>query len=290
MDIHTLTVFVEVARSGSFSRAAENLYLTQPAVSKRIAALENELSAPLFNRIGRNISLTEPGEILLPKALQMIADADEMQRAVSSLSDHVGGKLLMATSHHIGLHRLPDILRSFSQSYPDVDLDIRFMDSEIACQLVEQGELEMAIVTLPTDKPEKLQLEHLWTDQLRVVAATDHPLPSERHVPLDELTAYAAVLPGPTTYTRQILEKAFSRLGLQLTVNMSTNYLETLKMLAETGLGWSVIPHTMLSSELKIIECDMKLTRNLGAVTHRMRTLSNAAKAMLELARHSRDE
>jgi DNA-binding transcriptional LysR family regulator len=289
MDIHTLTVFVEVARSGSFSRAAENLYLTQPAVSKRIAALENELSAPLFNRIGRNISLTEPGEILLPKALQMIADADEMQRAVNSLSDHVGGKLLMATSHHIGLHRLPDILRSFSQSYPDVELDIRFMDSEIACQLVEQGELEMAIVTLPTDKPEKLQLEHLWTDQLTVVAATDHPLPSERHVPLDELTAYAAVLPGPTTYTRQILEKAFSRLGLQLTVNMSTNYLETLKMLAETGLGWSVIPHTMLSSELKIIECDMKLTRNLGAVTHRMRTLSNAAKAMMELARHSRD-
>ncbi|OOY83779.1 LysR family transcriptional regulator, partial [Solemya velum gill symbiont] len=160
MDIHTLSVFIEVARSGSFSRAAENLYLTQPAVSKRIAALENELSAPLFNRIGRHISLTEAGEILLPKALQMIADADEMQRAVNSLSDHVGGKLLMATSHHIGLHRLPGILRNFSQSYPDVELDIRFMDSEVACQLVEQGELEMAIVTLPTDKPEKLQLEH----------------------------------------------------------------------------------------------------------------------------------
>ncbi|WP_306341481.1 LysR family transcriptional regulator [Solemya elarraichensis gill symbiont] len=83
MDIHTLSVFIEVARSGSFSRAAENLYLTQPAVSKRIAALESELSAPLFNRIGRNISLTEAGEILLPKALQMIADADEMQRAVT---------------------------------------------------------------------------------------------------------------------------------------------------------------------------------------------------------------
>ncbi|OOY84191.1 LysR family transcriptional regulator, partial [Solemya velum gill symbiont] len=91
------------------------------------------------------------------------------------------------------------------------------------------------------------------------------------------------------TYTRQILEKAFSRLGLQLTVNMSTNYLETLKMLAETGLGWSVIPHTMLSSELKIIDCEMKLTRHLGAVTHRMRTLSNAAKAMLAMANQSRD-
>lgn len=289
MDIHTLTIFREVARTGSFSRAAENLFLTQPAVSKRIAALESELSISLFNRIGRRISLTQAGEMLLPKAIQMIADADEMRRAVSSLTDSVSGKLVMGTSHHIGLHRLPSVLRTFNHTYPDVELDIRFMDSEVACQMVEQGELEIAIVTLPTDKPDKLQLETLWIDELKVVASSDHQLPGSRKVPLEELTAWPAVLPGPTTYTRQILQGAFARLELDLNVSMSTNYLETLKMLAETGLGWSVIPHTMLTDSLKVIDCELKLRRELGAVSHRMRTLSNAAAAMLSLARRSKE-
>jgi DNA-binding transcriptional LysR family regulator len=100
---------------------------------------------------------------------------------------------------------------------------------------------------------------------------------------LEQLTRYPAVLPAQATYTRDILENALRRRKLSLNVGMSTNYLETLKMLAVTGLGWALLPATMLSHELVCLEfADLRLTRRLGVVTHQKRTLSNAAQAMLQ--------
>mgnify|MGYP000385058487 CR=1 FL=1 len=149
MDLHSLQAFVEVARHGSFSAAAEALFVTQPAISKRVKALEEELATALFDRIGRKTSLTEAGRVLLPRAKQLLDEAEDMRRFASSLSDSVSGSLVMGTSHHIGLHRLPPVLSQFSQRYPGVHMDIDFMDSEQACERVLRGEIELAIVTLP---------------------------------------------------------------------------------------------------------------------------------------------
>ncbi len=149
MDIASLQAFIAVAEHQSFSRAAEHLYLTQPAVSKRIAQLEVDLGVALFDRIGRRISLTQAGQALLPRARRLLNDAREIRRTLADLSGEISGRLLMGTSHHIGLHRLPGPLKHFTHSYPDVELDIRFMDSEAACHAVEIGDLELAIATLP---------------------------------------------------------------------------------------------------------------------------------------------
>ncbi|MGB5777013.1 MAG: LysR family transcriptional regulator, partial [Sedimenticolaceae bacterium] len=137
MEISALQAFVEVAERASFSAAAEALYLTQPAVSKRVAQLESELGTRLFDRIGRRISLTGSGAALLPRARRLINDARELKRLVVDLSGEVGGRLVMGTSHHIGLHRLPAPLKRFTEQVPAVELDIRFMDSEAACRAVE---------------------------------------------------------------------------------------------------------------------------------------------------------
>ena len=146
MDIAALRAFIAVAETDSFSLAAERLFLTQPAVSKRIAGLESELDTRLFDRIGRRVSLTDTGARLLPQAKRLLNDARELRRMASDLSGEVRGRLLMATSHHIGLHRLPLPLKRFTESFRDVELDIRFMDSEAACRAVEAGDLELAIV------------------------------------------------------------------------------------------------------------------------------------------------
>ncbi len=286
MDINALRAFIEVARRGSFSRAAESLYVTQPAVSKRIAALEDELQARLFDRIGKKIHLTQAGSELLPRARSLLLEADEMKRIASTLSGSVSGRLLMGTSHHIGLHRLPPVLKTFHNQYPQVTLDLRFMDSEQACQAVEQGELELAIVTLPSKVPKNLIVNGIWLDVLQVVTAADHPLASQRQASLQKLARYPAVLPGPHTYTHQILQRELQRLGLELDTSLSTNYLETLKMLVITGLGWSLLPTTMIDENLHILKTDLGLKRQLGSVIHNKRTLSNAAKAMLSIAHH----
>ena len=284
MEIAALQAFVAVAEHRSFSAAAEVLYLTQPAVSKRVAQLEAELGTRLFDRIGRRVSVTATGAALLPRARRLINDARELRRLVSDLSGEVRGRLVMGTSHHIGLHRLPGPLKRFSEHYPGVELDIRFMDSEAACRAVETGDLELAIVTLPPDQPANLALETIWDDPLAFMVGPDHPLAGRGRVQLDELLSYPAVLPGGTTYTRAILEQAVRAAGRELRVAMATNYLETLHMLVATGLGWSVLPATLLDDQVVELEVEgMRLSRRLGAVTHLKRSLSNAARAMIEV-------
>ncbi len=284
MDLASLRAFVEVARNGSFSLAAESLFLTQPAISKRIAGLEEELSTRLFDRAGRQVLLTEAGRQLLPRAEHIIHELTDIRRELSNLSGEVAGGLAMATSHHIGLHRLPLVLRTYSDNYPKVELDIRFMESERACQAVEHGELELAVVTLPLTPAEALNSEIIWHDPLHPVVGLDHPLAKQSKVTVEELLNHPAVLPTRGTYTRTILEQRVNQLHAQVNCTLSTDYLETLKMMVSIGLGWSLLPEILLDEHLTSLEIpELDLTRSLGIVTHRKRTLSNAAEAMRRL-------
>jgi DNA-binding transcriptional LysR family regulator len=253
------------------------------------AALESELDAKLFDRIGRTVTLTEGGHALLPRAQKLLVELEDSIRAISNLSGEIRGALRFATSHHIGLHRLPPTLKRFTQAYPQVRLDIRFMDSEAACVAVEHGELELGIVTLPPEPSIKLTTEVIWEDPLGIVVSRNHPLAEQADVTLDQLAQHVAVLPATNTYTRQIAELAFSRLGLALEIALSTNYLETIKMLVSVGIGWSLLPNTMLDKHIsKLSVEELSLQRSLGIVYHRDRTLSNAARALIsELARIS---
>ena len=288
MEITALQAFVEVADRASFSEAAQALYLTQPAVSKRVAQLESELGTRLFDRIGRRVSLTATGAALLPRARRLINDARDLKRLISDLSGEVRGRLVMGTSHHIGLHRLPAPLKRFTEYFPQVELDIRFMDSEAACRAVETGDLELAIVTLPPDRPPNLRLETIWHDPLAFMVGLEHPLAGRDTVDLAELAAYPAVLPGGTTYTRGILERAVRDAAVGLHVAMATNYLETLRMLVATGLGWSLLPATLRDEQVHPLRVDgIALSRELGAATHRRRSLSNAATEMIRVCRQA---
>lgn len=288
MEIAALQAFVEVANRGSFSAAATALYLTQPAVSKRVAHLESELGTRLFDRIGRRVALTAIGRELLPHARRLLNDARELRRLVTDLSGEVRGRLVMGTSHHIGLHRLPVPLKRYTERYPQVELDIRFMDSEAACNGVETGDLELAIVTLPPSESPNLAVEVLWHDPLAFMVGGDHALAGNAQVSLDALLAHPAVLPGSNTYTRGVLERALGNSGSALHVAMATNYLETLRMLVATGLGWSLLPASLRDTGIVELTVDgMRLSRRLGAVTHRRRSLSNAAMQMVAVCREA---
>ena len=282
MDIDALQAFVAVAENQSFSQAAEHLFLTQPAISKRIASLESELDTRLFDRIGRKVELTESGHSLLPRARRILLDIEDSRRAISNLSGKIGGKLSIGTSHHIGLHRLPPVLRSFTKQYPEVELDLHFMDSEEACRAVGHGDLELGIVTLPLITPDDLHARYVWPDPLAVVVEKNHPLANQQKVALAALADEPAILPTHGTYTREIIEKTIEPEELHLNIRLATNYLETIKMMVSIGLGWSVLPCSMVNEDLTILKVNgLKLERKLGVVWHQSRTLSNSAQAML---------
>ncbi|MBW9270297.1 MAG: LysR family transcriptional regulator [Candidatus Thiodiazotropha sp. (ex. Lucinisca nassula)] len=282
MEFASLRAFVQVAREGSFSNAAHGLYLTQPAVSKRVAALEQELSVRLFDRVGRQVFLTEAGRQLLPRAEQILQEMADIQRGLSNLSGEISGRLVMGTSHHIGLHRLPSVLRNFSDSYPNAELDIRFMESEKACLAVEHGELEMAVVTLPLNPIEALDSLKIWHDPLCFAVGPDHQLAQQQSTNLKQLVSHPAVLPTKGTYTRTLLEQSINDRQLNVNCTLATDYLETLKMMTSIGLGWSLLPEILLEEGqiLKLEVPELQLSRSLGIVTHRKRTLSNVANAM----------
>lgn len=283
MDITNLNAFLEVARHRSFSLAAQALYITQPATSKRIHSLEQELGTPLFNRINRKVTLTEAGHTLLPRVQALRNELEDIRRIASNLSGNLQGFLVMGTSHHIGLHRLPPALTYFNREHPSVRLDLHFVDSEQACLAVERGELELALITLPTELPEQLQAQRIWTDRMHVVTNHEHPLGKQPEVSLEELVKHRCVMPGKDTYTYRIIRQALAPYDSQLDVYISTNYLETLKMLVSSGLGWSLIPHTLLDDSLVVIETPLTLHRQLGVIFHHKRTLSNAAKILLKI-------
>lgn len=286
IDTPTLTAFMAVAETGSFSAAAERLYITQPAISKRIALLEQQLEARLFDRVGRQIKLTEAGNALMPRARQVLMDVEDMARAIHDLSGEVSGKLRIGTSHHIGLHRLPPVLRQFSRDYPKVTLDIHFIDSEEAWEGVLHGELEMGVVTLPPQPDNRLQSDVIWKDPLVFMCAPEHPLAKQENLTLEALTGHSAILPSPVTFTRGIVERLFDEHNLKLDIAMSTNYLETIHMMVSIGLGWSVLPATMVDKGVVQLPVDAPLPeRQLGVVTHPARSQSNAAQAFLRALR-----
>ena len=288
MDISALQAFLAVAEAGSFSRAAERIHLTQPAISKRIATLEKQLGIRLFDRIGRGIRLTEVGEALLTRARAVLKELEDVKRGITNLSGAIAGELLVATSHHIGLHRLPGPLKHFHQTYPQVRLNLQFMDSEQACQAVAKGDIELAVVTLPPAVTPPLRVEKIWDDLLQIVIGHEHTLAQMPQVTAAMLLDYPAILPGHGTYTREIILSSFGALRDRIQIGMATNYLEVLKMLTTIGLGWSALPRTMIDAGLKVVQIEERvIKRELGIVTHEKRTLSNAGQAMIRIIRES---
>ncbi len=286
MDLSAYKAFVAVAELSSFSKAAEALYITQPAVSKRIALLEEQLGRTLFDRIGRTVMLNEAGKALLPVALRIMQEVKESQRVIDNLSSGISGHLSLVTSHHIGLRRLPELLKRYAQDYPQVRLDLAFMDSENACQKIEKGEYELGVVTLPLKPSKCLSITPLWNDPLSIAVAPDHPLvkiASNKTITLNQLAKHSAILPAVGTYTRTVIEKPLLQKNSELDVIMETNYLETIRMMVSIGLGWSALPKTMIDKDL--VEISVKglhIQRTLGIVQHAERSLSNAGKAFIQ--------
>jgi len=290
MDLASLNAFIAIAETGSFSEAGERLHLTQPAVSKRIAGLEQQLNVRLFDRLGREVSLTEAGRALLPRAYQILGVLEDTRRALSNLHGDISGRLTLATSHHIGLHRLPPLLRAFTRAYPRVALDIKFLDSEVAYEEILHGRAELAVITLAPQTAAPVEAVQVWDDPLDFVAAPEHPLARNGAVTLADVARHPAVFPGGNTFTHHIVRRLFEAEGLTPNIAMSTNYLETIKMMVSIGLAWSVLPRTMLDEQVARLPLPgIQLSRQLGYILHTERTLSNAAKAFMTLLDEQRD-
>lgn len=297
MDIDSLLAFVTVIKQQSFSRAAVKLNLTQPAITKRIQNLESQLSVKLLERLQREIVLTEAGNALLPHALNILHEIDNAKLAVKNIHYSVSGLLRIVASHHIGLHRLPLILKNFSKRYPEVDLKLNFLDSESAGPLLKDNLADLAFITIPSHLNEDYHSHLIWDDPMSFICGKCHPLTLLSTVKPSDLSLHNAILPSKSTLTYRVVETIFKQNKVKLKASIPTNYLETMKMMASVDMGWSVLPNTMIDEELYVLPLSPAfiqqsgkasalhpVSRKLGAISYRKKNLSHAAKAFIEEA------
>ena len=283
MNLAAFEAFVRVMETGSISMAADLLFITQPAVTKRIHSLEDYFGVKLFESAGRGVQATHAAHSLLPKVKNWLNELGDIHHTLSHEQGEVRGKLKIGTSHHIGLHHLPAHLKKYVQKFPEVKLDVHFVDSEQAHEQVLAGDLELAFLTLPPQGDERLKYITIWEDPLIFVVAPFHPLAQKNNLKLEDLIEYPSLLPAAQTYTTQITFTEFERQGLKPKITMSNNPLESIRMLVSIGLGWSVLPKTLLNQDLKQLDIPLEMNRQLGMVWHPSRTQSRAVQELIEM-------
>jgi DNA-binding transcriptional LysR family regulator len=280
MELHHLRYFEAVARHGHVTRAAGELHIAQPSLSKQIQALEAELGVALFDRVGRRIELTAAGRLLLPyarRALREVADARTALRQWSSL-EH--GQVALGAPPTVGAHLLPRALAEFHQRYPALELSLREMGAARLAALLDEGGIDLAVVSVAL--PAFASAE-LFTEDLVVAVALNHPLAQRDEVRGAELADEHFIL-FPEGYelrsrTLQLCRAA----GFEPRVVLDGGETDTVVRLAAAGLGVALVPRLALQGAAGIVGLDVadsRLRRTLRLIWHPERSLPPAAEAL----------
>ncbi len=291
MDYDQLASFLEVAKLLSFSRAAEKMYRTQPAISAQVRLLEQECGEKLFDRSGKKVLLTPAGEILLRYAQKLLDLQKEALQAIAELNQAPRGKLHVGANEATCLYVLPKTFARFKQLYPLVQISIYRNFSHKILQKVQEGAVDLGIVTLPHNA-NNLEVIPVFRDEVQVVVPRNHPLAKNRSVTIEEVSHYPLIVPK-TGHTRVVLDRLLRDFREHLQISMELASVESIKKFVGAGLGISLISRTYAQPEvaagvLRLIPLEgQKLYRELGLIFRRDRYLSLPAKVFIEVVRES---
>jgi LysR family transcriptional regulator, low CO2-responsive transcriptional regulator len=291
MDYDQLASFLEVAKLNSFSRAAEKIYRTQPAISAQVRLLEQECGEKLFDRSGKKVLLTPAGEILRRYAEKILGLQKEALQAIAELNQTPRGKLFIGANEATCLYVLPKTFAHFKQLYPLVQISIYRNFSHKIMQKVQEGAVDLGIVTLPQSTT-NMEVIPVFRDEVQAVMPRNHPLAKNRTVTVAELAQFPMILPK-TGHTRVVIDRLLREHRDKLQISMELASVETQKKFVGAGLGISLISRSYAQAEvaaglLKLIPlAGQKLYRELGLIYRRDRYLSLPAKVFIDVVRES---
>lgn len=257
MTLEQLRIFLAVAEVMHFTRAAETLYITQPAVSAAIQCLEAEYGVKLFHRIGRHIEITDAGKLLQMEAQKIIDHVSLTERGLRELNNLQRGELKLASSLTIGNYWLPDKISQFKRQYPGIHIDCTLGNAEEICEGTATGLFDFGLVTgeVKPSLRNSLEQEVVGSDRLQIVVGISHPW-------FDRTEIYPAELHGTTWVMResgsgaqQMFEQALQNWGIdpgELDVVFVLSSSEMVKAVVESGVGAAAIPELMVRKELQL--------------------------------------
>jgi DNA-binding transcriptional LysR family regulator len=290
MNFHRLRVFREVARHLSFSRAAEELYTSQPNVSRHIAKLEAELGVTLFHRLGTRVALTDAGRMVYDYAQRVFELTEGLHRALNELRGLERGYLRLGASSTPGLYLLPPMVAGFQRRHPGLEIALHLANTQEVVGKVLGNEVDLGFVEAPVTTP-GVQVQPYTRDVLVPIAAPDHPLTAVPRVKPEDLAQETLVLREEGSGTRQVLEEALARWGVRPHRVLVINGCEGVKRAVAAGLGISFVSHHAIELErvqgmVKVLAGEeLRLERALLIVTHKDIRPSAAALAFLAYVR-----
>jgi DNA-binding transcriptional LysR family regulator len=287
MELYPLQVFLRVAAEKSFSRAAEKLLRTQPAVSLALQKLESELGEKLIDRTAKDLTLTDAGQVVAEYARRIENLLSEMENSLAELRDRSAGRLTIGANESTTLYLLQHIER-YRELYPKVKVQVRrSLSSKIPAELLD-GHLELGVISYdPQD--ERLHTKVIYTDSLAFVVAPRHRLAGRRSVPISELGGETFIAHNVLSPYREVVLREFRRHKVPLRMDVEMPTIETIRKLVQDGQGVAFLPRMTVEQELSAqLLCEVKVRelhvdRKIHLVYPARRVLSHAARAFLEL-------
>ncbi|HEY5027985.1 MAG TPA: LysR family transcriptional regulator [Candidatus Angelobacter sp.] len=289
MDLDNLKTFLEVARLGSFSRAAEKVLRSQPAVSAQIRQLEQEYGKRLFDRNAKSVRLTPAGEIVCDYAQQLLTLQTRAQQAVAEQDGIRSGTLSIGANEGTFLYVLPRVLAKYHKQFPKVKISVYRSFTHKVTTKVEEGAVDLGILTMPVKSP-SLEVIPVFRDRILLMAGSASPLFGKKTATLEEFAAQPIILPK-TGSIRKLMEKNLRPFRDNLNVTMELTSVVMIKRFVRAGFGVSLICRSFAAEnvqrgEVKLLQVEgLELWRELALVYRKDRSLPLIASAFVEVAR-----
>ena len=289
MEWHSLQVFSAVATERSFSRAAEKLYRTQPAVSLSVQRLEAELGERLIDRGGKDLLLTDAGRLVLDYARRFENLRAEMENALAELNDNSAGRLTIGANESTTLYLLPHIT-AYRRLYPRVHVQVRrSLSSKMPSQIVE-GDLELGVVSYDPQDP-RVASTVIYTDHQAFVISPRHRFASRKSVSIRDLGMETFIAHNVVSPYRNLVLRAFEKYRVPLHMGVEMPTVESIRKLVQANEGVAFLPRMCVEQEIglktlrEVTVKELKLARQIRLVHPARRALSHAATAFLDLVR-----
>jgi transcriptional regulator, LysR family len=288
-----LRILKAIAAEGSFKRAADSLYVSQPAVSLQVQNLERQLDVPLFDRGGRRAQLTEAGHLLLSYGDRILSLCEETCRAIEDLQNLQGGTLIVGASQTTGTYLLPRMIGVFRKQYPEVAVQLHVHSTRRTAWSVANGQIDLAIIggEVPPELHDSLEIIPYAEDELALILPAYHPLARQGIVQKDDLYKLQFITLDSQSTIRKVIDQVLTRSGIEtrrLKVEMELNSIEAIKNAVQSGLGAAFVSTSAIEKELQMdvlkrarIE-DVVVNRMLSVIVNPNRYRSKAAQAFME--------
>jgi len=290
VELHQLRYFVAVAEHRHFTRAAADLGVSQPSVSKQIRKLEAEIGDPLFSRTAGQVALTDAGTVLLPWAKRVLADLDAARAEVAGLASLEGGRLSVGATPSVSTVLLPPVLAEFHRAHPGVALTVHEAGSRDLVRRLEAGDLDLALVVLPVPHDDLLATTPVLREDLVLAVPAAHPLAKRRTVRIAELRGVPLVMFRDGYDLRATTIAACEAAGFHPLFAVEGAEMDGVLRMAAAGIGVAVVPSIVVERGGPLVAVKLRptLSRSIGLAHHRGRSRSRAALAFAAmLDRHT---